>query len=118
MSDLPSAESLAASKCVPCEGGVDQLTPEQAAAYGQATPDWVISEDATQIRRKRNCKNFVKAVKLIDQIAELAEEQQHHPDLHLTGYRHLEIVIMTHAIGGLSETDFILAAQIDRLLDS
>ena len=78
---------------------------------------WTIDEDSNQIRRKLNCKTFAKAVSRINQIAELAQAEQHHPDLHLTGYRHLEIVLTTHAIGGLSENDFILAAQIDRLLE-
>lgn len=113
---VPTADSLASAKCVPCEGGVPKLTPEQSAAFGRATPDWKISEDAIHIRRKLNCKTFSAAVERINQIAEIAEAQQHHPDLHLTGYRHLEIVLTTHAIGGLSENDFILAAQIDMLL--
>ncbi|WP_182866232.1 4a-hydroxytetrahydrobiopterin dehydratase [Rhodopirellula sp. JC639] len=113
----PTSQSLAASKCVPCEGGVPKLTPDQAASFARATPEWTVESDANQIRRKLNCKTFVKAVKRVNQIAEIAEEQQHHPDLHLTGYRHLEIVLTTHAIGGLSENDFILAAQIDRMLD-
>ncbi len=111
-----NAENLVASKCVPCEGGVPQLTVQQAAELGSATPEWVINEPKTAIARKINCGNFVSAVKLIQQIATIAEEQQHHPDLHLTGYRHLKIVLTTHAISGLSENDFIVAAHIDRLL--
>ena len=59
----------------------------------------------------------VEAVGLIDQIAELAEAEGHHPDLHLTGYRNLKIVLTTHAIGGLSENDFIVAAKIDQCLE-
>ena len=115
-SSVPTADSLAKAKCVPCEGGVPKLTPEQSAAFGRVTPDWAIDEDAIHIRRKLNCKTFSAAVQMINRIAEVAEAQQHHPDLHLTGYRHLEIVLTTHAIGGLSENDFILAAQIDVLL--
>ena len=120
MSDTqaPTTETLVRSKCVPCEGGVPKLTPDQAEAFCVATPEWALEADATAIRRKLNCKTFVAAVDRINGISELAEEQQHHPDLHLTGYRHLEIVLTTHAIGGLSENDFILAAQIDQLLAS
>ncbi|MCA9136363.1 MAG: 4a-hydroxytetrahydrobiopterin dehydratase [Planctomycetales bacterium] len=117
-SDAPTAQSLAHSKCVPCEGGVPKLTADQAKSFAAATPDWEVSGDANQIRRKLNCKTFVAAVDRINQIAEIAESQQHHPDLHLTGYRHLEIILTTHAIGGLSENDFILAAQIDQLLET
>lgn len=116
--ETPTAQSLSQSKCVPCEGGVPKLTAQQAAAFARATPDWAINEDASQIRRKLNCKTFVAAVRRVNQIAEIAEDQQHHPDLHLTGYRHLEIILTTHAIGGLSENDFILAARIDRLLET
>lgn len=112
-----NAENLVASKCVPCEGGVPQLTAKQAAELGLATPEWKINEPNTAIARKINCGSFVNAVKLIGQIATIAEEQQHHPDLHLTGYRHLKIVLTTHAIGGLSQNDFIVAAHIDQLLN-
>jgi 4a-hydroxytetrahydrobiopterin dehydratase len=51
----------------------------------------------------------------LNRVAEIAEDEQHHPDLHLTGYRHVRIEITTHAIGGLSENDFILAAKIDEI---
>lgn len=94
-----------------------KLTTDQAAAFARSTPHWTVDEGSLSIRRKLNCKTFVKAVERVNQIAEIAEQQQHHPDLYLSGYRHLEIVLTTHAIGGLSENDFILAAQIDRLLD-
>lgn len=110
------AETLAKSKCVPCEGGVPKLTADQAAEFATATPDWELNSDATAIRRKLNCKTFTGAVERINQITEIAESQQHHPDLHLTGYRHLEIVLTTHAIGGLSENDFIIAARLDQIL--
>ena len=63
------------------------------------------------------CKNFVEVMGVVNQIAELAESDGHHPDLHITGYRQLKIDLTTHAIGGLSENDFILAAKIDQLLD-
>ncbi len=117
-SAAPSAETLSQSKCKPCEGGVPKLTADQAAAFARSTPQWSVDGDSLMIRRKVNCKSFVKAVERINQICEIAEQQQHHPDLHLTGYRHLEIVLTTHAIGGLSENDFIVAAHIDRLLDA
>jgi 4a-hydroxytetrahydrobiopterin dehydratase len=112
----PDREALVAAKCVPCEGGVPKLTAEQAAEYCKATPNWQLNDDATTIEHKIKCNTFVDGVKLIDQIAEIAEAQQHHPDLHLTGYRHLKIVLTTHAIGGLSENDFIVAAHIDDII--
>jgi 4a-hydroxytetrahydrobiopterin dehydratase len=68
------------------------------------------------IRKTVKCKDFMDAVGLIQRIAPVAEAEDHHPDLHLTGYRRLTIELSTHAIGGLSENDFILAAKIDQLL--
>lgn len=112
---VPNSETLATSKCVPCEGGVPKLTTDQAKDYASAIPSWTLSDDHLTIRRKVNCKTFMKAIKLMNEIAEIAESQQHHPDLHLTGYRHLSVDLTTHAIAGLSENDFIVAAQIDRL---
>ena len=118
MSDLESKERLTNGQCVPCEGGARKLTMDQATAFNRATPDWSLRDDATAISRKLNCGDFVKAVAVINAISELAESEQHHPDLHLTGYRHLKIVLTTHAIGGLSENDFIVAAKIDQLVES
>lgn len=120
MSDTNAAtrESLCSTNCVPCEGGVPKLTREQAGRYASAVPEWTLADDAGSISRKLNCGNFVKAVRCLNGISEIAEAQQHHPDLHLTGYRHLKVVLTTHAIGGLSENDFIVAAHIDRALES
>ncbi|MEM1070565.1 MAG: 4a-hydroxytetrahydrobiopterin dehydratase, partial [Planctomycetota bacterium] len=59
---------------------------------------------------------FVEAMKILHQVADVAEAEQHHPDLHLTGYRKVRIDLTTHAIGGLSENDFIVAAKIDEML--
>ena len=77
--------------------------------------DWELAE-GTRLRKTIACKDFLGAVGLIQRIAVVAEAEDHHPDLHLTGYRRLTIELSTHAIGGLSENDFILAAKIDQLL--
>jgi len=63
-------------------------------------------------------RDFMAAVKFIGCVAKLAEKEDHHPDIHLTSYRKLKIDLSTHAIGGLSENDFILAAKIDKLPES
>lgn len=112
-----SADSLVQKKCVPCEGGVPKLDRQQAEQLGTAIPKWELAQNSDAISRKVVCKHFMQAVEMLNQIAEIAEAEQHHPDLHLTGYRKLRIEITTHAIGGLSENDFILAAKIDRILD-
>ena len=115
---MSTAEELSQSKCKPCEGGVPVLSRDESESFREATPQWSLNEDATMITRKVNCKNFVSAIELINRIADVAESEQHHPDLHLTGYRNLRIDLTTHAIGGLSENDFIVAAKIDQLIPS
>jgi 4a-hydroxytetrahydrobiopterin dehydratase len=110
-----TAEGLAAKHCVPCEGGVPTLSPEQVKANLAALPQWGLSDDGKLIRRKWKFKDFVTAMDFLQRVGRVAEDEGHHPDLHLTGYRQVAIEITTHAIGGLSENDFVLAAKIDKL---
>jgi 4a-hydroxytetrahydrobiopterin dehydratase len=117
MSDI-SATDLRQKRCVPCEGGVPVIDADAATGYLAATPDWSISEDGKMISRKINAKNFVRAMAMLETVAKVAEDEQHHPDLHLTGYRNVRIDMTTHAIGGLSENDFIVAAKIDAALSA
>lgn len=112
---MSTTDELARRHCKPCEGGVDPLPPEQARNLIAQLDDWKLSEDGKSIYRKRSFKNFVEALEHLRRVGEVAEAEQHHPDLHLTGYRNLRIELTTHAIGGLSENDFVLAAKIDRL---
>ncbi len=107
------ASSLVTKKCLPCEGGVEAYSPDAAREQVKALGGWSLTEDGKMIRRKWTLKNFVQGMQLLQKAADLAEEEQHHPDFHLTGYRHVTIELTTHAIGGLSENDFILAAKID-----
>ena len=109
-------EPLAKRACKPCEGGVEPLPLSAARALLADVPGWELGEDGKAIRRTVQCKNFLDAVSLIQRIAPIAEAEDHHPDLHLTGYRRLMIELSTHAIGGLSENDFILAAKLNPLL--
>ncbi len=76
---------------------------------------WQLTANGERIRKNWTVKDFMAGIEFFQAVAKLAEEEQHHPDLHLEGYRNLWIEIWTHAIGGLSENDFILAAKIDRL---
>lgn len=103
--------------CKPCEGGTEPLPPSAAQALMADVKDWELI-DGKLLRKQVKCNNFLDAVALIQKIAPIAEADDHHPDLHLTGYRRLTIELSTHAIGGLSENDFILAAKIDQLLAS
>lgn len=116
--DILSAQQLAEKRCQACEGGVAGYSPEEAACQlRNLNGQWELSEDRKTISRKWKLKNFVQAMKLAAAIGELAESEQHHPDLHITGYRHLRIDLTTHAIGALSENDFILAIKIDQLAE-
>lgn len=112
-SDL--AGTLARQRCTPCEGGVQPLAREQVAKLLAALPQWKLSSDSKGIRRDWRVKDFATALDFFQRIGCLAEENDHHPDLHLTGYRQAAVELSTHAIGGLSENDFILAAKIDLL---
>jgi 4a-hydroxytetrahydrobiopterin dehydratase len=102
-------------KCRPCEAGVPLLSPEQVQAHLAAVPDWTLTPDGKRIRREWRVKDFIAGLDFFRRVGEIAEAEDHHPDLHLTGYRNLTIEIHTHAIGGLSENDFILASKIDQL---
>ena len=107
---------LAQKKCMPCEGIGAAFTKAQAEGYLKKIFNWMISSDGKEISREFIMRNFLAAVDLIRQVAKIAEEESHHPDIHLTGYRKLKIVLSTHALDGLTENDFILAAKIDRVL--
>jgi len=76
---------------------------------------WELSHEGERIRRRWTMKNFTAGIDFFNKVAELAEQEGHHPDLHLEGYRDATIELWTHAIGGLSENDFILAAKINLL---
>lgn len=113
--DVIDKAQLASKKCKPCEGGVAACSLDEARR--QITllgSDWKLSTDGKMISRNWRLKNFVQAMKLVNEASRIAEEDQHHPDLHVTGYRNVAIELTTHAIQGLSENDFILAAKIDQ----
>ncbi len=112
---VQSAEQLRAKKCVPCEGGVPKLTPAEADAQLSKLAGWTVVHQGERIRKDWVVKDFMAAMRLFGNVAVIAEAEGHHPDLHLVGYRNVAIEIWTHAIGGLSENDFILAAKIDEL---
>jgi 4a-hydroxytetrahydrobiopterin dehydratase len=115
MNKNPTACDLTAKRCVPCEGGVPKLTTTKAEAWLAAVPEWRLTHDGQRIRRDFKLPDFRSAVKLVNNVAALAEREQHHPDLHIEGYGKAWVEIHTHAIGGLSENDFILAAKINAL---
>lgn len=119
MSDLIQKE------CVPCEGGVPPLGPEEIKNYSsQLKTEWEVLDgnppapEATarqgKIKKLFKFKNFKEAMVFVNKIADLAESEGHHPDIEIH-YNKVEIILWTHSIGGLSENDFILAAKIEKL---
>ena len=105
---------LSEQPCVPCEGGVPPYTAEDIEARKhQIQPAWEIIE-GKKFRREFHCKDFQGAMALVNAIADVAERKGHHPDIHIF-YSTVVIELWTHAIGGLSLNDFIVAAAIDAL---
>lgn len=113
--DVQTSEQLSGKKCVPCEGGVEPCPLPQAQSQLVKLPGWYLTNDGQRIRKDWTVKNFVAGMEFFEQVMHLAEAEGHHPDIHLEGYKNVWIEIWTHAIGGLSENDFILAAKIDEL---
>ena len=112
---VQTTEQLRQKKCVPCEGGVPKLTSSEAREQLKQLSGWQLVHNDERIRKEWTVKNFMAAMEFFNKVAELAEDEGHHPDLHLVGYRNAAIELWTHAIGGLSENDFIVAAKIDEL---
>ena len=112
---VPTTAELVRKQCASCEGGIPPISPEQASAWLASVPGWTLTDDGKRLHRCWVAKSFQAGIDFFNEVAALAEEQGHHPDLHLEGYRNVSIDLWTHAIGGLSENDFILAARISEL---
>ena len=104
---------LSEKHCVPCEGGTVPLFRPKAEEFLKELQGWTLSEDGKKIFKNFKFKNFVEAVDFVNYITPIAETEGHHPDL-LVGWGKVRVELSTHAIGGLSENDFILAAKIDK----
>jgi 4a-hydroxytetrahydrobiopterin dehydratase len=110
-----TANELTQKRCLPCEGEIPALQPAQVRDLLAALPAWKLTADSQRIRREWRVKDFLTALDFFNRVGRLAEAEGHHPDLHLASYRNVAIEIWTHAVGGLTENDFILAAKIDKL---
>ena len=105
---------LANRTCVPCRGGVPPLSPEAASELlRQLSSDWKVVANH-HLERDFKFPDFVTALAFVNRVGEIAEREGHHPDLHLA-WGKVKVVIWTHKIDGLTESDFILAAKIDAL---
>lgn len=112
--------SLSKQHCVPCRGDEAPMSKDEIATYHSQVTDWQLDDvnQIPQLRREFELKNFIEAVDFINEIAKIAEEEQHHPNLCLHSYKKLKIEIYTHKTKGLHVNDFILASKIDLLWQS
>ena len=110
------SEELAARSCVPCRGGTAPLSEEAVRRLLPAVPLWTPGEGATRLSRRFEFRDFLQAMEFVNRVAQVAETEGHHPDIAIH-WNKVDLVLWTHAIGGLHENDFILAAKIDRLLN-
>lgn len=109
--------SLKEKTCIPCQGGVPSLDGETILIFKKKiSADWDFTHDNTRLLRKLKFKDFKMAMDLAYKIGKMADEQWHHPELHV-GFGHLEIEVWTHKINGLVESDFIFAAKADEIIE-
>ncbi|MDP2577456.1 MAG: 4a-hydroxytetrahydrobiopterin dehydratase [Gemmatimonadota bacterium] len=109
-----SAVDLTKKKCVPCRGGIPPLDPEEARQLLAATPGWEMFHGGKRIRRTYSFAGFPAAIEFVGRIAQLAEEEGHHPDFEITG-RDVTVVLYTHVLDDLHENDFIVAAKVNEI---
>ena len=95
--------------------GTPKLAPDEIQTRLKAVPTWTLDSQGVAISRKFTAKNWKSALDFVNQLSIVAEEEGHHPDVHLTNWRDVEVVASTHAIGGLSLHDFVLAAKLDTI---
>ena len=110
---------LLQKKCVPCEGGVSTLDLKEIHKYQKKVDGWDIKKNKNKIyflEKNYKFKNFINSKNFIDKVGEISEDENHHPDI-IFGWGYAKIMITTHAIEGLSENDFILAAKIDQIIN-
>lgn len=106
-----NSDNLAKRKCVPCETGEGKLEIEQIKQFLPAVPDWMLIGDS--IVKEYKFKNFVEAMRFVNKVADIAEEEGHHPDFFIS-WNKVKLILSTHVAHGLTENDFILAAKINR----
>jgi 4a-hydroxytetrahydrobiopterin dehydratase len=115
VSTMPTLNDLLKSRCHEYPKGSPGLNHSEIAERIPLVPNWELVDD-TGLRFSRRMADFTSAIDLVNKVAVLAEEEQHHPDIRVHGYRNLVLDFSTHSIGGLTDNDFIMAAKINRLL--
>ena len=108
---------LIKKKCVPCEGGVSPIKYDEIHKYQKKVDGWDVIQNDKKVfllEKKFEFKNFLESQKFVNEVGRVSEDEGHHPDI-MFGWGYAKINITTHAIEGLSENDFILAAKIDKV---
>jgi 4a-hydroxytetrahydrobiopterin dehydratase len=111
---VTSVRDLAQGRCKPCEGGVDALKPAEVENLLKQLDGWALENGA--IAKTYSFKNHYQALAFVNAAAWISHREDHHPDM-TVGYNTCRVAYVTHAIGGLSENDFICAAKLDKLFD-
>ncbi|KKS74623.1 4a-hydroxytetrahydrobiopterin dehydratase [Candidatus Gottesmanbacteria bacterium RIFCSPLOWO2_02_FULL_42_29] len=104
-------DDLIQKRCVPCEGGMPPLPEDKVQELLKQVPDWSLEEG--KVIRKFQFKNFREAIDFVNNVAEIAESENHHPNISIYGWNKVKLTFFTHAIRGLSENDFIMAAKVN-----
>lgn len=107
--------NLSQKRCIPCEVGGVPLTPEEAQVFLRDIKGWEVDKESKKISKNFSFKNFVEAMDFVNKVADISESEGHHPDIKIS-WNKVSLELTTHAIKGLSENDFILAAKIDMIV--
>ena len=105
---------LLQQKCEPCRAGTLPLAHDEAEEMAKEIPQWTLNEKS--VERQFRFNGFRESIGFVNKVAEIAEAEDHHPDIHIF-YNKVKLELSTHKIGGLSKNDFILAAKIDKLVE-
>ena len=105
---------LSSGKCEPCNGNTPKLDFQEISKFLSELNEWSVNDNQEMIFKKFKFSNFKKAISFANEVGEVAEKEGHHPDIWF-GWGYAKIKIFTHAISGLAESDFILAAKIDKI---
>ncbi len=108
------SDALTQKYCVACEAGTPPMTLEEAERLVEQVPGWELRPEEKKLARRFKFKDFKEAMTFVNRVADLAEEEGHHPDIYISWNR-VRLELTTHAIKGLSDNDFIMAAKISEL---
>jgi 4a-hydroxytetrahydrobiopterin dehydratase len=111
-----ATDNLTSHHCVPCEGGTKAMKREEFAVYLPQLPEWKVNPDEKSIQRTFTFSNFTEALSFVNKVGEVAEGEGHHPNIFMHEWKYVTITLTTHAIGGLSINDFVMASKIDLIV--